>query len=476
MGRYNEQVPSGAAFWGVSDLVAHFWGHKRVQELALHQLRNRNGDLNTVARVCGRNGEVRSELLRLGNPLPAYLRLIVVDRLGRLASEDDFAHEVLADFDEDIDGNVKTAGAIGFARSVKRRGPVPCELLEELAKRLRVIGPDLRERRQAGFAALLEVERLDIVEDVWSKEEPGDLGLGDRSDTNLRFAETVGRQLKRVSGLFGGEFWSRTGWVSEEFLGGVAAHSTSPDLVERVIDLVSGEDQETSGGTLLQLYSRQWRGTPRLRELCLTLVGGFSVRRWVDTAPGLYAAEVLAEQFSSDTRASDVLDALVAEGRISSALIVALGTGWREAEAWRALSERAELEKLLLPARLTLIAANATPEEFVVQVGEVISARRGEIWDFLPLCSRVVASRFRRDQKVRELAFLRLGAEATSFEKVNFPFFLLETDEKGEELRRWMRSEVGRQSDRARFPEVALDLSTGTVRSVCQVFVQQLIA
>ena len=43
------KVPSGAVFWGVSDLIAHFPNHPKVRELALYQLHNRKGDLNTVA-------------------------------------------------------------------------------------------------------------------------------------------------------------------------------------------------------------------------------------------------------------------------------------------------------------------------------------------------------------------------------------------------------------------------------------------
>ena len=75
---------------------------------------------------------------------------------------------LLSKYDEDIDINVKTSGAIGYATSVKRRGNVPSELLDKLNEGLLVIGPDHRERRQAAFSALLELDRLDIVKTVWS--------------------------------------------------------------------------------------------------------------------------------------------------------------------------------------------------------------------------------------------------------------------------------------------------------------------
>ena len=477
MERYSEQVPSGAAFWGVSDLIEYFREHGRVQELALYQLRNRSGDLNTVAGVYGGNSQIRCELFGLGNSLSADLRLIVVERLARLAPEDDFAHDTLSKYDEDIDANVKTAAAVGFSRSVKRRGwDERVEILNELSGRLGAIGPDLRERRQAAFAALVELDRLDIVEDVLTGGELGHLGLGTGVTPNLRLAELVGKHLRRVTELFGGDFWARVGWAGEEFLGGVAAHSTEPDLVDEILELPVRGEEVAARPALVQLYSREWRGTVRLRELCLTLVRGFGVSSWVDTAPGLYAAEVLGEQFSNDATAGRVLESLVGEGRMSSALVIAIGTGWRDTEVWGRLSREAEVERLLLPARLCLIGADASPAEFLGKVSESLGGCRGHIWEFLPLCSRAVGSRFGRDQHVRELALSRLERQATSFEKMNFPSLLFESGEKGEELRNWMRSEIRRQSEGVGLPEVALDLHSGSVRSVCQVLLEQLTA
>ena len=127
--KYTGKVLSDTVFLGISNLIEHFPDHPKGRELALYQLRNREGDLNTVARVYSSNDEIRREILKLCSPLPPYLRLIVVDRLARLGSEDDFAHGLLSNYDEDIDRNVKTSGAIGYAASVKRRGNVPPNFL-----------------------------------------------------------------------------------------------------------------------------------------------------------------------------------------------------------------------------------------------------------------------------------------------------------------------------------------------------------
>ena len=134
------------------------------------------------------------------------------------------------------------------------------------------------------------------------------------------------------------------------------------------------------------------------------------------------------------------------------------------------------MPKLLLPAGFHLLAASAPPDKFVTEVGTKMAKLRDDRWGLLPSCSRAVASCFARDQQVRELAFSRLQTQPTSFEKMNFPSFLLGTYDQPERLRAWIRSEIKRQSEGDHLAEVALDISTGTVRSVGHVLMEHLMA
>ena len=471
--RYVGKVPSGIAFLAVSDLIEHFPNHPKVREIALCQLHNRGGDLNTVTKVYSSDDEIHCELLNLGSPLPAHLRLILVDRLVRLAPEDNFAHNLLSDYDEDIDVNVKTAGAIGYATSVKRRDNIPSEFLDKLNEDLLVRGLDYKERRQAAFSALFELDRLDIVKNVWAEDEMKDLNYDGDLKTNLRLAAHLTRRWDRVSEAFGESFWERVGYLQDEFLTEMAAHTTNPDLLDIIINRLKRDAQKTPTISSLQLCARHWRGTPHLRELCLTLV---SNSEDADLGLGIIAAEILAEQFDNDTKTFDMLDSLVTQGNTSSALVVALSAGWPDSQAWKQLNERVQLLKLLLPAGFRLIAAIFPPDKFVTEVGTRMAKLRDDRWGLLPSCSRAVAARFARDEQVRELAFSRLETQPTSFEKMIFPFFLLGTYDQPERLRIWMRSEIKRQSEDVCLAEVALDISTGTVRSVGHVLMEHLMA
>ena len=478
--KYISEASSSVAFSETGDIITHFPNHPKVRDFALYQLRNRGYGLNSVAKVYSSDQEIRCGVLKISSPLSANLRLIVVDRLARLAPEDDFAHGLLSDYDEDTDPNVKTAAAIGYATSVKRRDGVSSDLLEQLTEGLHAVGPDYGGRRQAAFSALLELDRLDIVNTAWPEKKMWNMAFTESLKTNLCLAAHLTRYWNHLSETFGASFWEQVGWVADDFLIEMAAHTTNPDLLDKIIDKPGGGgNQEWPTVPLLQIRARQWRGTQRLRDLCLTLVRDFCVSAWVETAPGIIAAEILAEQFASDTETFAMLESLVTQGNASSALVIALGTGWPDSQVWEQLQKQLgqqDESRLLIPAQFHLLAASAHSDDFVAKVSTAMAKLRGDIWEFLPSCSRAVTARFTRDKKVRDLAFSRLETQPTSSEKMNFPYFLLETDEQPERLRNWMRSEIKHQSEDVHLAEVALDLSTGMVRSVAHVLLEHLIA
>ena len=479
VGKYISEAPSSVAFSETGDIITHFPNHPKVREFALYQLRNRGYGLYSVAEVYSSDQEIRRGVLKISSPLPANLRSIVVNRLARLAPENDFAHGMLSNYDEDTDPNVKTAAAIGYVTSVNRRDGVSSDLLEQLTADLHAVGPDYAERRQAAFSALLELDRLDIVNTAWPEKEMWNIAFTMLSKTNLCLAAHLTRYWSRLSETFGVSFREQVDWMADDFLIEMAAHTTNPDLLDKIIDERGGGNQERPTVPSLQIRARRWRGTQRLRDLCLALVQDFRVSAWVETAPGIVAAEILAEQFASDTETFTTLESLVTQGNTSSALVIALATGWPDSQAWEQLQQQLGQQdeaRLLIPAQFHLLAARVPSDEFMAKVSIAMAKLRGDIWEFLPSCSRAVTARFTRDKKVRELAFSRLETQPTSTEKMNFPSFLLETNEQPERLRNWMRSEIKRQSEGTHLAEVALDLSTGMVRSVSHALLEHLIA
>ncbi|MCX6922011.1 MAG: hypothetical protein NT154_02140, partial [Verrucomicrobia bacterium] len=301
--RFAGHVPCGLSFLGVDYLIAAFPAHPSVRELAIHQIQKRGGSIGVVARAYGLDAEMRKRLLTQLNPLPGNLRLRLVDRLATLGPEDDFAYKLLKDFDEDTGELVKTAGAIGLARSLRERTDDERQLVCQLTENLHAVGPDNGERRQAAFAGLLELDRMDVaaVRPASEKTSPPKWEFSGVRKMNLRLASHLAKHWDRIRIAFGATFWDRVGYTDDEFLEELLSHTSDENLVEEILArLDKNKGDIVPSVAPLRVRSKQWGGTERLRRLCLDLVTTFAPSDWNNAAPGILAAEVLGEQFAHD--------------------------------------------------------------------------------------------------------------------------------------------------------------------------------
>ena len=472
--KFAGHVPSGMRWWGVSDVISNFPHHAGVRELALLQVRNRGGDIGSVAAAFADDPQVRGELLQQLHALPSDLRAPVVDRLARYAPEDDFAHRVLSDYDDDVGEQVKVSAAIGYARSVATRNEDQAALTEKLSQCLRVSGLDHIERRQAALAGLIELDRLDIVVAA-DRSKDGSLRLMrvDRHPANLRLASQLVKQRERLRGAFGAAFWERVGHLSDEFLEAMASQVTDDDLLNQLVEQMEKNTGASPSVASLRVRSRRWRGTNQLRDLCFDVVRRFGVSDWIHTAPGIFAAEILSEQFDGDTTAKQQLEAIAATAWDPSAVIVGLCGAWPDSPALEPLWQK-DRREWLLPAQCHLLCRFSDPEEFVARLGGTLPQLSANIWEFLPSCAKAILGRFDRDAQVREMTFQRLEAGASGAEKGNLPVLLRRTDTRIDRLMAWCREEYRRQISGAHLPDFALDIFTGGVRPVGHVLLELL--
>jgi len=228
----------------------------------------------------------------------------------------------------------------------------------------------------------------------------------------------------------------------------------------------------TTSVSALRLRARQWRGTEQLRRLCVDLVSHFYPRNWLNAAPCILAAEILSDQFGHSVETGRELETHADEFCNPTAIVIALCSAWPDSSALERLSVPREGHPLLVPAQFHLLSRAESPDEFVSRLGNALSKLTGDIWEFLPTCVRAVRSRFERDASVRNLAFERLTGSATPAEKANFPQFLRWSDTRVERLLTWCQGEYDQQIDREQLPDLALDVSSGTVRSVAHLLLE----
>lgn len=458
-------------------MIANFPKHPRVRELALHQINNRGGDISVVAHVYKDDKEIRRQLIKQINPLPAHLRLQIVDRLSRQTTKDDFAIQLLSEYDEDEDIEVKTTAAIAYAKHVKDCGEDQIPLIEKLSDGLHAGGPDLSERRQAAFAGLLELDRLDIISEA-NQIEPQilrNMDFGGVLKMNLRLASHLARYWERVYEAFGSGFWEEIGYIPDEFLKVFVEQIKDADIVEKVIDKMEKNKGVSLSVAALRIRSRQWRGTEQLRKICLDRVVNFYLRDWNNAAPCIISAEILSEQFVGDNRTKQELETAADNVPNATALIIALCKGWPDSPILERFLDKQRQKKLLLPAMAHLASRFTSPKNLIDWLGRFLPKFNGNIWEFLPTCSRAFLDRFERDTQVREEAFKRLEKNANAAEKVNLSLLLRQTDTHVNRLREWCQKEIHSQLHQKQFPEFAIDIFSGNMRPVGHVLNELLI-
>ena len=466
-------------------LIEHASHNSHVRDIAMRKLNETRAPLRAIATSYGADPIVRDKLLQTCNALSANLRTTLIDQLSRYGAEDEFVYHLLSRYDQETDENVSTAAAIAYAKSASRRNGVSDNTLLKFESDLHAVGRDADIRRQSAFAALIELDRLEqssIVRPNSAKRNKAEETINLRvHGQNHRLAAHVAEHWSRVSKAFAHSSQKRRAF-GEMFLNDLAAY-VGPDVLEDMVPFYDASHRSMPHYAFIQLCAKHWHGTRRLRDLCLPLVTGFRPTSWIDAAPGIAAAEVLAKQFSQDKDVTHALKSVVDEGVVSSALIIAL-SGQPNSAIWQEMSHQIDSlgqatrsrprRQLLYPAQFYLASVNLSAEELLHWLGPKMAELNGDIWDFSSSCSRAVSRRFSIDKKLQKIAVCHLEKLPTNADKVNLPYFLLQSTVDPKRLRDWMRAEIQRQYCKNRLTDIALELSTGTIRSVSHVLLEYL--
>lgn len=478
--KWADQDPSEAFLSGDTYLIRGFPTHPQVRDLAIRHVRSKGGHISVVASVYREDAEMRSVIRSVMTPLPSPLRQTLVEWLSRQAAEDAFAHDLLSQYDDDTGEEVKTAAAIAYARSSLDSGSDLKDLLNSLAKRVCAVGPDYHERRQAAFAALIEVGHLEVIaegREPYDKEKPLRVTLGhDAWDINIPLAQQIAQHWEEISQAFDHRFWDRTEWASNEMWEEIVRNAENAQSRQEIVaHLCEREGRMKINVSTVRMLSKEWQGSKRLREKCMELIQNYRESSYADTAPAVLAAETIGMQFADDSTLRTDIDKLV-DVRITpdpSVAIIALCEGWPDCDALRQVSHRIQdTGSLLLPAQIHLIASCDSAETFVTRLGKNLQVLRGDIWEFIPSYLRAVQARFLRDSSVRDIAFSRLEAGAPPAEILNFAVLLHRTDHRLKRLQQICTAELSNQCAKNDLPDLALDLSVGCVRPIAHALLE----
>lgn len=464
-------------------LMQSFPNDARVREFAKQELVSSEGDdfLFVVAGAYAHDAQMREEIRDCLSPLPGELRQTLVERLKVIAQDDLFATEQLSQYDDDCIGAVKANAAIGYYESVLANRAVTDGTIETLREGLHAVGSDCEERRQAAFAGLLTLDRLDVF--LGEKERRRDEGLklrlwqGWRDNSTL--LRLVARHWDRLQSSFTDDDWARLegigGYGSTRF-GGLAPYATEGSLLEKetVREIEDAEDKPMSGG-LLAMFARIRPSSEKLKRLCLCSIEGFYNRPGLPTLDdGISSARLLASHFSDDIELLGRLESLFRDSGYTNELAaIALCAGWpRAASLAEAMEQyRKEKRRLQIATYFHLICDQLGSERFAEVSIDTIANLSGSAWKLHAHCAPPIVRRLRHDSEAGDRYLEHLLGSPTPNTKASLPGLLVAAHGLTEKLRSWCDAELEGQCRRQGIAQHGVDLSAGSVRSVGHVLI-----
>ncbi|WP_089725096.1 NACHT domain-containing protein [Candidatus Thiosymbion oneisti] len=479
-------APRGWLTYNLETLMQFFPQDARVRVLARKELARdpEYSCIESVASWYGDDSQMRKEIAAALSPLPAPLRLDLVERLSKLVPEDEFAHSLLSEYERDYAAPVTTAAAIGYYGSVTHHGHHSEDQLDHLRQGLVTVGAARDCAPQAAFAGLLTLDRLDLFLDLkWSpNNEPVKVSFYEYLNDYTVLYRHVAVHWDRLKQKINGPEWDRLKGIGREGrpefkLLAPHVQDGSP-LEQSIVERIESEGVRKRSAAELSLYARRRPGTGLLKALCLHRLDASSSRM---TLPGIHdamtAMEIIGDQFGEDSDLRAELERRVLASKYDDQFaLIALCAGWpgcdviEEALRWY----RENNQRLHYPTLFYLISDQYGVAEFCERMEGILGDMKGTVWEISSRCAAPIIRRLRNDEDARTGLLARLRETSTPNVKASVPGLLAAASGMDDELRGWAFNELKRQAQRDGVSEHGLSLSDGTIRPVAHVLMELL--
>lgn len=470
LGRLGSDEPSGALVDGGADQLIEFFGcDPAVRAYAMKSLDWRRPPLASAAVALADIPEARERIVDLIGHLPLLLRRQIIEELST-STDEEFAQQVLELYDVETDGELKTSAAIAYFSRIDRTSALASTVSERLGQHLSVVGPGYDERRQAAFAALATLERLDVMVPLtehFGEVQPLAISLGHHGHPNLPLLRLIAQNWKSIKEAFGESVPSRlAGHLSAPFWQSMALVAREfADVRDALLEAASSDAKLARTPEVLLLRASVQPRSPSLRDACINALDESGREQWefdsVDEAAG-----ILGDQFAGDSETLSLLKELDPSVR-TQGVILALCAGWPESAELAGVFEaftRRDRHLALNYRTMFALKYTCTPAEDLVKALRD-DLRRGRKF-VLPILVKPLRRRIVRDRNA-QAAFegvINDGASPTA--KATTARLLAIATGLNEQLRAWSEVEVRRQLRELPAPELAFDLVSNSVRAV----------
>ncbi len=468
--RLGSDEPSGALVDGGADQLIEFFGNdSAVRAYAVKSLDWRQPPLAAAAVALADIPEARLSIVdRIGH-LPTLLRRQIVEGLST-STDEEFAQSVLHSYDVEANGELKTSAAVAYFSRIDPGTVLASTAAERLGRNLRVVGPDYDERRQAAFAALTTIKRLDVMVPLTEhigEVRPLAISLGHHHQPNLPLLRVIAQNWQSIKDAFGDSASSRlAGHLSAPFWQSMALVAReSIDVRDALLEAVNGDSKLARTPEVLLLRANIQPRSLALRDACINALDESGRQQWefdsVDEA-----ADILGEQFGADSETLSLLKKLDPSFR-NQGVILSLCAGWPEspelASVFEAFTGGDRHLALNYPTMFALKYTCTPAGDLVKTLDDDL--RRGTQF-ILPLMVKPIRRRLARDRDAQEAFESVINDDASPTAKATTIRLLAIAAGLNDQLRAWSELEVRRQLAQVPAPELAFDLISNSVRAL----------
>jgi len=462
--------PSGALVDGGAEQLIEFFGaNPDVRAYAMKSFDSRRPPLAAAAIALADDPEARQRIVdRIGH-LPLLLRRQIVEELSA-STDEEFAQSILQSYDVEADGELKTSAAVAYFSRMELGSASASAAAEGLGHDLRLVGPDYDERREAAFAALATLDRLDVM--VPLTEHYGDvrllaISLGHHGHPNMLLLKLIGQKWQSIRDAFGDSVPSRlAGHLSTPFWQSVALVAREfVDVRNAVLEAVDADPKLARAPEVLLLRASVEPRSPSLRDARIKALDESGRQQWeFDSVEE--AADILGEHFGGDSETLSLLKALDPSLR-NQGVILALCAGWPEsaelAGVFEAFTKRDRHLALNYPTMFALKYTCTPTGDLTKALGGDL--RRGTKF-VLPNLVKPLRRRIVRDRSAQATFEDVIKDSASPTAKATTARLLAIATGLNEQLRAWSELEVRRQLIELPAPELAFDLVSNAVRAL----------
>lgn len=463
------------------EIAYHFIGFgpvdPRIRRLALRRLSGEDPPYTAILRGFGSDVELRNAVLDRLRPLPNELRFGVVSRLAQDSPDASFSQELLRQYRDEEDSEVKSQASISYWWHVAQQNAASAEMIAQLRNDVACYGPDHDEQRQASFCGLLTLGRLDVMADAMETigdPRPASITLAGKyhQGPNRPLARLVAENWETIIEAFGDDALVRlSNRVADplgiwEYLAPVA--DVFPALRDRLISFLESTPSRKVPLSILQFLGRSRPKSIILKEYCLDALQIGRDDRDAHDGIAAFAAELLGRDHAGD----EALLKSILSGRAKDSpytkTVLCLIEGWPDHPMLDLVFRHRDYAPRFLGilAWHRLLCLKGLSDEVAEELYRLCRTPAPEFLrrDWTP---KPFIERLQRDDILGRRLFDRLQGQATRSERTSLPRLIGAGRGLNEELRAWCYQELARQESLV-FPEIGHDIFVGEEKSVSE--------